>query len=107
MIASAGVFCKILRWEGANELIIAGFGGLVLVFLPLLSFTRKPVGKSTLERSREVVFLAGLALFSVGAVLKIMHMVSANEFLLLGTAAFSLGYLPLTFFKMYKEAVAA
>ena len=107
MMASVGVFFKILHYTGANELVILGFGGLAAIFLPLLSVTRKTAEKSKQELIRERIFLASLLFLSIGAVLKIFHVVAANESLLLGTAGFALGFLPLTFLKMYRESVTA
>jgi hypothetical protein len=106
MMASLGVFFKILHWNGANELVIVGFGGLATIFLPLLSILRKSMDVPRAEKYRQAIFLVTLFLLSVGAVLKVWHFAGANEFLLLGTVGFSLGFLPLTFLKMYKEAIA-
>lgn len=106
-MASVGIFFKILHYTGANELVILGFGGLAAIFIPLLSLTRNVLGKPRMEKIRETIFLISLLFLSIGAVLKIFHVAGANETLLLGTAGFSLGFLPLTFIKLYKEAVAA
>lgn len=107
MLASLGIFFKILHWDGANELVIFGFGGLATVFLPLLSITRKTMEMPSVEKYRQRIFLISLFLFSIGAVLKVWHMAGANECLLLGTVGFALVFLPLTFLKMYRESVAA
>lgn len=107
MLASLGIFFKILHWDGANELVIFGFGGLATVFLPLLSITRKTMEMPSVEKYRQRIFLISLFLLSIGAVLKVWHMAGANECLLLGTVGFALVFLPLTFLKMYRESVAA
>lgn len=100
VLASIGFLFKILHWTGANEMLILGLGGLVLFFLPLLLLTRKSTGV------QEKLALSSLTLVSIGGVLKVFHVVSANEFLLLGVAVFALAYLPVTFLAMYRNSIA-
>lgn len=105
LLASVGMLLKILKLVLANELLILGFGGLALFFVPLLIMVRKP-GATSFERKRDNVALVCLLLISIGGVLKTFHVVAANETLILGTAAFAFGFLPMTFMKMYKESIA-
>jgi len=100
VLASIGFLFKILHWTGANEMLILGLGGLVLFFLPLLLLTRKSTGV------QEKLALSSLTLVSIGGVLKVFHVVSANEFLLLGVAVFALAYLPVTCLAMYRNSIA-
>jgi len=107
IFASVGILFKILHWLGANELLIFGFGGLLLVFTPLLLVTHyKQSSRSGFEARRNWVGMISLVLFSTGAVLKVLHLAGANEALLLGTTLFSFGFLPMTFLKMYRQAIA-
>lgn len=107
IFASIGIFFKILHWLGANELLIFGFGGLLLVFTPLFVIIhRKRSSESDFESRRNWIGMISLTLFSIGAVLKVLHFAGANEALLLGTALFSLGFLPMSFLKMYRQSIA-
>ncbi len=109
ILSTMGILFKILHWSGANELVILGFGGLLLIFLPLLWMARNKNVKeeSSFERKRNFTGLVCLILVSAGAVLKVLHLASANEILILGTIAFSFVFLPMTFLKMYKQATAS
>ncbi len=107
IFASVGILFKILHWLGANELLIFGFGGLLLVFTPLLLVTHhRQSSTSGFEARRNWIGMISLVLFSTGAILKVLHFVGANEALLLGTTLFSFGFLPMTFLKMYRQAIA-
>ncbi|MBI1766781.1 MAG: hypothetical protein HY015_06075 [Bacteroidetes bacterium] len=96
LFASVGVLLKVLRYPPANELLILGFGGLAICFVPLLWVVRKPE-KTPFERKRDNVALISLALLSIGSVLKTFHVVTANETLIIGTTVFVFGFLPMTF----------
>lgn len=108
ILSSMGILFKILHWSGANELVILGFGGLLLIFLPLLWTARNRIKEeSTFDRKRNLTGLLSLIFISAGAVLKVLHLASANEILILGTIAFSFAFLPMTFIKMYRQSIAA
>ena len=106
VFASVGMLLKIFHLPGANELLILGFGGLALFFVPLLMMVRKPE-KTSFERKRDNIALISLLVISIGGVLKTFHVVAANETLIIGTAVFAFGFLPMTFLKMYRESIAS
>lgn len=106
ILASAGLMAYFFRMPGRNELLITGFGGVLLIFLPLLLISRQPVAKTPLERKKDRIAMASFVLISLGGVLKGLHVVTANETLIIGTAVFCLGYLPMLFLKMYRESIA-
>jgi len=105
VFASVGMLLKIFHLTGANELLILGFGGLALFFVPLLMMVRKPE-KTSFERKRDNIALISLLIISIGGVLKTFHVLAANETLIIGTAVFAFGFLPMTFLKLYRESVA-
>jgi hypothetical protein len=109
ILSSTGILFKILHWFSANEFLIIGFGGLLLIFLPLLWIARNKqlTTESSFDRRRNLTGFISLILISAGAVLKVLHLASANEILILGTIAFSFAFLPMTFIKMYKQAIAS
>lgn len=109
ILSSMGILLKVLHWFGANELLIVGFGGLLFVFLPLfwMARSKQTAEESSFERRRHIAGLISLMLISGGAVLKVLHLVSANELLLVGTLAFSFGFVPMTFIKMYRQSITA
>ena len=106
MLASVGMLLKTQKLPPANELLILGFGGLALLFVPMLMMVRKP-GASPFERKRDNIALISLLLISIGGVLKTFHVLAANETLIIGTAVFVFGFLPMTFLKMYRESIAS
>ncbi|GHN01541.1 hypothetical protein WSM22_30300 [Cytophagales bacterium WSM2-2] len=105
VFASVGMLFKIQHWTGANELLMLGFAGLAVVFAPLLIVTKRS-STSSFSRTKDRLAFISLLLISSGGTLKILHMAAANELLILGVAAFSLGFLPMTFLKMYRESIA-
>jgi hypothetical protein len=106
ILGSAGLMAYFFRMPGRNELLIAGFGGVLLIFVPLLFFSHQQVSKTPFERRKDRIALISFLLISLGGVLKGLHLVTANETLIIGVAVFSLGYLPMLFLKMYRESIA-
>lgn len=101
--ASLGFILKILHYPGANELLIVGLGGIAIVFLPLFLTSRK---KTTFQSIDKIV-LVSLSFICIGGMLKVMHLASSNEILIVGFLLFSLGFLPMKFLKMYRESIAS
>jgi hypothetical protein len=60
IFSSLGVLFKIFHFMGANELLIFGFGGLTLIFLPLLLITRNKQKQTSFERRRNLTALLSL-----------------------------------------------
>ena len=106
IIASVGFLLKIFHMPGANELLVLGNGGALLIFVPLFLLTKQPAAKTSTERKKDRLALISFALISLGGALKALHLVTANETLIIGTAVFAFGYLPLLFLKMYRESIA-
>ena len=105
--ASFGSIFKILHLPGANELTVIGFAGLAIVFAPLLVIVRQKAWKSNIERSRKVLLLISIITVATGIVLKVLRLAGSETTLLTGLILFTLGFLPLAFFKMYKESMAS
>jgi hypothetical protein len=105
-MASAGLVTYFFRMPLRNELLITGFGGVLLIFMPLLLISRQPAAKTPFERKKDRVAIISFLLFSLGGVLKGIHVPSANETLIIGAAVFTFGYLPMLFLKMYRESIA-
>lgn len=106
ILASAGLMAYFFRMPGSNELLITGFGGVLLIFMPLLLFSSQPAAKTPFEKKKDRVAIISFLLFSLGGVLKGVHVVTANETLIIGAAVFAFGYLPMLFLKMYRESIA-
>ncbi len=86
-----------------------GNGGRSALFLwPLAIFTANvhQPAKTSFERKKDRLALISFALVSLGGALKVMHLVTADETLIVGMAVFSFGYLPMLFLKMYRESIA-
>jgi len=107
ILVCVGFLFKIFHLPGANELLIVGNGGALLIFMPLFLATNHQPAKTPFERKKDRLALISFALVSLGGALKVMHLVTANETLIVGMAVFSFGYLPMLFLKMYRESIAA
>ena len=107
IMVTVGILLKLIHGTGANELMLVGMAGFVIVFLPLL--LRTNAGRQTrrppLERSKDVLAFISAFLLSAGGILKIMSVMGANETLLMGTVVFSFGFLPCLFLGMYRKSV--
>ena len=112
MCISVGIILRATLGSNAagdfNKILLGiGFGGLAIIFIPGLLMLRQPSERTTDEKTRLKVLLTSLVLLSIGWVFKIFHITSANEFVIVGTAVFIFGFLPLVFLKMYRESVSA
>jgi hypothetical protein len=106
MLISAGFLFKIFRLPGASILLAFGNGGALLIFIPLFLFNKQQSAKPSFEKRKDTVALLSFALVSLGGFLKGLHLVTANETLIIGVAVFCFGYLPMLFLKMYRESIA-
>jgi len=98
-----GLLAKMLHLDGANESLIFGLASMT-VAVPMILF--KP-GMTTLERTRAFFALTSLAFITIGSSFKIMHLAGANVALVIGNIILVLGFIPLSFIKMYRESIAS
>jgi hypothetical protein len=107
IMVTVGFLLKLIHGTGANELMLVGMAGFVIVFLPLLLKTSagRQTPRSTLQRAKDVLGFMSAFLLSAGGILKIMSVIGANETLLLGTVVFSFGFLPSLFLGMYRKSL--
>lgn len=108
--ATIGILFRLLMGLKAPEFVrlfqLVGFGGLALIFIPSLFLLQQQKNLTRQEKIRLRTLLISLILFSLGWVGKYFHLATSNEMILLGSAVFALGFLPLMFHKLYKEAIA-
>ena len=105
---SLGGTFRILRWPGADELLVYGFLGFAFLFTPMLavSYFKENLRKALSEKIRIVLgILSGLTV-GLAIVFKFLHLQGADFLLLGGALLFSFGFLPFLFFGMYKKTVA-
>ena len=76
------------------------------MYFPLFLYGKQQPVKTSFEKRKDILALMSFALVSLGGFLKGLHMVTSNETLIIGTAVFCLGYLPMLFLKMYRESIA-
>jgi len=107
ILISVGFLFKIFHLPGASALLVFGNGGALLIFIPLLLFNKQQQAKTSFEKRKDIVALVSFAVISLGGLLKGLHLVTANETLIIGFAVFCFGYLPMLFLKMYRESIAA
>jgi hypothetical protein len=105
---TAGVTFKLLHMSGGNELFIAGFLIILLVFIPLLAFDRYKVAISgALSERLKIIFGVSAAVITgISGLFKLLHLAGAAWLLLLGAFVFVAGFLPFLFFTMYKKSVS-
>lgn len=102
-----GVFFNVMDLPGAMGLSIIGLVGLLLLFLPLILVDKlKHLGGQGMIEKFKWIFgsLSALA-FVAGTVFKLLHLQGAGILLGLAFLFFCVGFLPLLFFRMYKNAM--
>ena len=103
-----GWLFKILHWPGADELFLGGFLAFVLIFIPsvVIDRFRVAVNKTLLSEKLKIILgvLSGAAT-GLAVIFKIMHLPGADQLLIFGFLAFSFGFLPFLFFRMYRKAI--
>lgn len=111
-IASAtlcmGWLFNILHWSGAQEIALAGYVGLFLIYLPLLAVLRYRdlVSGVVSERLKFILGLSAALLAGISLVMKFVHLndMIANTLIILGFVVFMTGFLPMLFFTMYRKS---
>lgn len=105
---TAGVTFKLLRMPWGNELFMAGFLTLLLIFIPLVTFDRFKVAISKALSEKLKIILGGTAAVITGlaGLFKLLHLQGAEVLLMLGAFIFAAGFLPFLFFTMYKKSVS-
>ncbi len=105
---AAGITFKLLRMSYGNELFSLGFLTLLLVFIPLVAISRYKTSPSKTTSMKWKLILGVVAAVTTGlsGLFKLMHLAGADLLLMIGTAVFALGFLPLFFFGMYKKSVS-
>jgi len=95
-----------LHLPGAREFSIYGFLGFIVVFLPVLSIDhhRAGVQRPPLQKAKFMLGLLSAVIVALSVVFKLMELQGAPELLVVGTALFALGFLPIQFYLMYKLA---
>jgi len=104
---AAGVFFKLMYLPGASTLLLLGMVGLVLLFLPMVLVDKfKHLGsQGTIEKFKWIFGLLSALSLVTGSVFKIFHLQGAGVLLGLAFLLFCLGFLPLLFFRMYKNSI--
>jgi len=105
---SLGGTFRILRWPGADELLVYGFLGFAFLFTPMLavSYFKENLRKALSEKIRIVLGILSGVTVGLAIVFKFLHLQGADFLLLGGALLFSLGFLPFLFFGMYKKTAA-
>lgn len=103
-----GVMFKILHWPGADQLFVAGFLLLLLVFVPLSAIDRFKVilTRALPEKLRVVTGVVAALTVGLAIIFKVMHLPGADQLLITGSLVFAFGFLPSLFFTLYKNSIA-
>lgn len=105
---SIGWTFRILNWAGGSELLIYGFLGFVLLFIPMvaINYFKVNLQSALSEKLRIILGLSSGIIVAMAIVFKFMHLPGADQLLLGGTLLFSFGFLPFLFFSMYKKSIS-
>lgn len=103
-----GVMFKLLRWPGADQLFVAGFLLLLLVFVPLSAIDRFKftLTRALPEKLRAVTGVVAALTVGLAIIFKVMHLPGADQLLITGSLVFAFGFLPFLFFTLYKKSIA-
>jgi len=102
-----GAGLKVLHLPGAGVLLILGMAGLVGIFLPMLIINHFKRNLKTLmsEKIQWILGSLSISMMTVGSVFKAMHWQGAGILLALGILLFVFGFLPVLFFKLYRQSL--
>ena len=105
---TVGVMFKLLHWPGADQLFVAGFIVLVLVFVPLSIVDRFKVilTKALPEKLRAFTGVIAALAGGTAIIFKLLHLPGADLLLITGGLVFAFGFLPFLFFTLYKKSIA-
>ncbi len=103
----AGVYMKILHFQGAGMTMGIGLVGFLFIFFPLMLLNQyhSVANQIMTERIRLITGLLSMFLIPLGTVMKFLHLPGAAVILSLGGIVFGFGFLPFLFFRMYKQSV--
>jgi len=103
----AGVYMKILHFQGAGVMMGSGLIGFLFIFFPLILLNQYHTMASQLmtEKIRTITGLLSMFLIPLGTVMKFLHLPGAAVILSVGGIVFGFGFLPFLFFRMYRQSV--
>ena len=92
-VINLSITFKFQHWPGAGMLLTIGLASFALIFLPLLLLKKRKEEKGQGRRMiMNLLGMAGLALFALGLLFKIMHWPGASVMLLLSVPLLFFGY---------------
>ncbi len=100
-----GAMFKILHYPGANSLFIAGLMLLLLVFVPMFSYSRYKlsIARPRIEKLQLIFGATAAVIVGLSGIFKVLHLMGANLLMMLGTLVFALGFLPMLFISLYRR----
>jgi len=103
-----GVTFKLLQSPKGNEFFIIGFLMLLMIFIPLLVLEKFKIVGSDVFPDRLKLILGIIASLSAGlsGLFKTLHLQGADLLLIVGACIFTVGFLPLFFYSMYKKSIS-
>jgi len=103
-----GFTLNLLRLPGAQEILTIGLLVFGLIFIPLFAFDQFKIDVKR-ERSEKYKLIFGslsALVLSIAVSFKLLHLLGANELLVLGILLFSFGFLPFQFHTLYKKSIS-
>lgn len=91
-ILNLGITFKFQHWPGANVMIVLGLTTFALLFIPLLLKEKLSVSNSERQTFMNTCGAAGLTLFAMGLLFKIMHWPGAAVMLIVSVVFLFAGY---------------
>lgn len=98
-----GILFKIQHWPGASNLLVSGWGILLLLFLPIWLINYAIQSKNKKETGIYAIGVIGVIIFELSALFKIQHWPGASLMLIMGAILIVSVFLPLYVKNIYKK----
>lgn len=106
-LISFGIMFRTMHWSGAFYMFIWGFGALFATVVLLLLTSLKRISNQPVNYNLRIFtgLVAGLLIAS-GNLFKLHSFPTANMQIVLGMCILNLGFMPMLFYQLYKQAIA-
>ncbi|MES2387084.1 MAG: hypothetical protein V4543_03700 [Bacteroidota bacterium] len=103
-----GFMFRMLHWPGAGIVLFTGFMALLFVVTPMLiTLLLNSLNRiSGLELVQQSAAILGCLSFSLGGIFKVQHWPGANISLLFGMLALNVVFMPIFFYRTYKQSLS-
>jgi hypothetical protein len=105
---SLSLLCRHMHYPGVPFLSITGFGALIITSTAILIKALRHIDhERPMYNLRIIVGFAAALLLSVGSIFKMLLYPGANVLIALGLLVLSFCFIPMLFYHLYKQSLAA